>query len=410
MNGKPAPVQKSPFISIILWLGFAIFLLLTLNNIAQHPLTEPFNQIDEQGHISYAMDLVQRHHWWPDYGHFFMYDMVSQHEIAALNYINHPPTFYWLTKLATLLIPGFSPAYFRIVAQIFYGMAILIYWRIGHRRLRSIAAALWYVLVPFLLYVFLQIGFYNNDSLAMLGGMITGAASLHWFEGHRPLRAYWWMVLGLALATVKLTSALLIGSYVAACLWFGAKSTRSIPARDRWLGALLLTITAIPYAYFTLQFGSPTPETPGQTALIALPETLEPAHDGMRWIFTTKHEWCEQPPLHFFGFLLVFLGNFADQLRVTELTFVPLLVIMASLCYAAIAPSSIRPLARATLLATWITLAIHAGFSWQRYQRLGWMLDSFVRYYFPLLGVYGYISALCITRLVTQRTTHDSSC
>lgn len=386
--------------AFILWFGFLALCLLALNNLAQHPI--PFKAIDEHGHISYVLHLIQHHRWWPDFSQFMMFDVAKHTELGDPNYINHPPTFYWLMKLAHSVFPWWEPAHYRTFTVVLYLLAMALYTRIGLKLTMPIPASILYALMPLLLYMHLQIGFFNNDGLCVLGGVIATWASLQWFREAQPARAVVWMAIGLLLASVKLTGLLLVGIYVFSCLMQRRSHIRALPRACLVFGIATVLLCIAPYLYFALTLGSPAPTTPGQLALIS--ECLGCPTQG-----ATLHmafiEW--------FGF---FLAGFANQLSVNEMTLLPILLYAASLvlpafvrpCPARCTPdTALRAIAIASATATLITLAIHTAFSWQRYRDYGWIYDSILRYYLPLIGAYAAVTSHALTHwLAIKKASH----
>lgn len=392
---------------------FAIYLLAfialcatTYSNIFIDNAGVPNHRIDENAHLEYARHLIDHERWWPDFGNFLVVDRQGFSPQQTHNYLNHPPTFFWLAVVVHQIAPSVALIDYRILTYAIFLFSAALYMRLGMRYVTSLAASLWFGMMPFLLYLQVQSGFFNNDSTCLLGGMIVATSCLAWIHGHHPRRAYYTILLGLAFASVKLTSCLLVGSFIAAFLVMNTSTRRQLHYRDLLLGVVIVTICALPYGWMILQYGSPAPETIGQTEAILRPIALGEPMSGMRWVFSPNQGWNQQQPLGFFGFSLAFLSNFADQLSVRELTFLPLIAISASMLYLVTVRTHARSLALAASAATLLTLSIHIAFSWDRYQRLGWMIDSFIRYYFPLLGIYAYLTAYTIMHLC--RRPHDT--
>lgn len=367
----------------------------------------PFGWVDEQAHYSYVQHLIQQHRWWPDFEHFPMADTVTKAPIATPNYLNHPPTFYWLMKLVQLTFPTLPP---RIVPCFFYLLSVGLYFWHGYKLILPKSATLLYTALPFLLYVFFWIGFYNNDSLAILGGMLATCASLDWLRNHRPSRAFVMMLLGLSLASVKLTALLLVGLYVMTILYLTRASWHRISPLG-WAGtAALMIILSAPYVYFALYEGGFAPETFGQHYALTIKSAKE-------------FGWPSLPRMDFLPWLWTFLKGFAALgvilhdgelpsfvlLKITILSL--LMIVLSSIFIPLLSPRALhseagRPLfkmTQATSVATFLTLAIHVGFSWPRYQQYGWMIDNFVRYYFPLLAAYGTVCAGALMALFPSR-------
>jgi len=371
-NSAPARLP-----SIILWCAFAALVALTLNNLATAAF--PFTAIDEHGHLSYTLHLINTHRWCPDFSQFPMVDVATNKALHTPNYINHPPMFYWFMKLAHVAIPSLHPIQFRLFSLALSLLAMWLYTRFGTRLGLSVGGSILYALFPFMLYLQLQMGFYSNDAMALLGGVITNYASLHWLKGERPHRSIFWMGAGVLLASVKLTALLLVGLYALFCLGLRAQQVRVLPRRFFLFGVFIAAISAAPFVYFLLTFGSPAPTTLGQLAQLK----------------ACLH--CNHAPMEFFAWLGFFISQFANQLSVPEATFFPILAYAAALL-ALFWPrmnqpsSPMRAMAIASAAATLITLGIHATFSWQRYHEYGWIFDSLVRYYLPLIGAYAAIT------------------
>jgi hypothetical protein len=371
---------------IILWSLFLLCVALTLGNIAKTPLTLSSDAVDEPSHISYALHLIAHARWWPDFTQFFLFDVPTGTELPARNYINHPPTFYWLMKLAHQLFPWWEPIHFRAVALVFYLVGMALYTRLGVALAMPVVPSAVYGTLPLLVYLYLQTGFYNNDALCFLGGGITTLYSFYWLRGDHPRRALLWMGVGVVLASVKLTALLLIGFYALACALQRPAALRALPKRYGFYALLAGLISVAPYAYMFLTLGSPAPNTPGQLAKL-----IECLH---------CHDQGLPASMDFFTWLTHFLARFADQLSVAETTFIPILLYALGLAVLLL-PSraalprqhnpSLRAMAIASLIATLATVFIHAFFSWQRYRDYGWIFDSLLRYYLPLLGAYGAV-------------------
>lgn len=378
-------------------LAFLLMVVCVLKNLSENPLSAPFNQIDEQGHFSYAFHLIDRSAWWPDFSAFTMVEVATHRTLTALNYINHPPTFYWLARVMDMAMHPLPPEYLRYSAFALYMLGLVIFFHFGWRNTQHIHGAALYALFPFMLYMQLQVGFYNNDALAVPGGMIAVLGAHRWFAGNTPRRALLLMLAGLALASVKLTSFLLVGLFVLCALLMRRAQWRSIGRTQWFLSALALLTLCIPYLYFANLYGSPAPTTPGQLHML---RELHPPYRG------------ERLELDFMQWLVTFFGNFADQLSVREVTFVPILAYLAASAALVwklakrrvILAQPMVAFGLAALIATLTTLAIHAVFSWQRYQAHQWLHDSLIRYYLPLMGAYALISAQALGQLIRKET------
>jgi hypothetical protein len=387
-------------------LGGLLFALATLLNVYHHPLTSPYTQVDEQAHLSYAQHLIEHQRWWPDYDHFVQYKTRDASRIDSLpNYLNHPPSFYWLAKALHWAMPEAGFAEFRMISISFLLVFIALYVAMGVRLSTGTASSIAYAMLPFLFYQQFQLGFFNNDALALVGGSLAVLASIHWFTS--AVRYAWvGLCLGLLLASVKLTALILVGAYVAACLLL--RMTHLCQLRLwQWLLMLVSGVAALsPYLIMTLRFGSPAPETPGQLGKLLLSMEHNPAAHAPR---ESMLQWLGE-----------FLLRFADQLPSRlETTFIPLLCLAALFLVVMLYPHARRQYRRtalgsvllATSIASLITLIIHAAFSWQRYLEYGWVYDSHIRYYMPLMAAYG-LGFCAVIRYVAgigkKKESHDT--
>lgn len=393
--------RSSVFNAALIWLTAAFFCFASVYNVSIVAPDAPHNPLDEAAHLSYAINLITQHRWWPDFNDFPFYFANTTYSIHydtayRINYLNHPPTFYWLAKLLSFAIGTLTLWHYRAISILFVIAAMAAHAATGTRRATTPRTVLIYAMLPFLLYVYYQMSYYNNDAMALLGGAIATYASIDWFEGRKVRRAFSCMLLGLAFASVKLTALMLVGGYVAAGLLLDGSARRALKGRDWAVGACVLAALVAPYLVMALQWGSPAPTTPGQLAQLSHPMIAGKPAAGMVWTYLPKIGWAEAKPLDFLHWLERFILNFADQ-SIGDFNCVPLLVIPFCFAVQLIRTRGLtRPpagtdnrIACACMLATIPTLIIHMVFSWGRYQKYGWMIDSFVRYYFPLLSAYG---------------------
>ena len=154
--------------------------------------------------------------------------------------------------------------------------------------------------------------------------------------------------------------------------------------------ALAFALAAAPYCEFILRYGSPTPQTPAQIALIA---------DGAR-----AAGWADLPRHSFPGYLVYFRGAFVADWMPTlgarsAFNYAMLAIPVAALgCALAGLALSLRRLWRrqetaldvvviAGAAALAATFAIHVGYSYGRYAATGWLMDAYPRYYLPLIAI-----------------------
>jgi lysylphosphatidylglycerol synthetase-like protein (DUF2156 family) len=175
------------------------------------------------------------------------------------------------------------------------------------------------------------------------------------------------------------------------------------------LTALGFTLAAAPYLIFLVQYGSPTPETSAQTALLI---------DGAR-----ATGWASLPRKTFVGYLGYFVVAFiADWMPTlgarTVFNYAMLVIPIATLgCALAGGVLSLRRLWRrqetaldvvivAGALALAATFAIHVSYSYGRHLATGWLMDAYPRYYLPLAAMVplATLSLLQAVELPRRRT------
>ena len=229
-------------------------------------------------------------------------------------------------------------------------------------------------------------GAINNDNAAFAGG---GIATLAAFQLLSTGSRAWLMVAlgGVILASwAKFTALLLVGGLVGGVLlwmlWHGR-----LPSR--WVGliAVAALLAVAPYVALCVQYGSPTPRTPGQIALIksgALAigwdraERMTPASYAAHFVSEFVVEWM--PTL-----------KQRNALNYAALT----IPIMAALCafggfmvaVQRIAHEKAGPLdivVAAGILAFAGTFLVHGIFSYELHTEFGWQTSAYPRYYLPL--------------------------
>jgi len=412
LAGKIARITHSSYSvahrsTCLLWILFVLFTVAMMFNIHRNPLDSSDTQMDEQGHISYAATLINQNRWWPNFEHFPMVDRTTLTPLKDINYINHPPTFYWLIKLMHQVYPSISAVHYRALSIMLIICAMALYTRIGTQLKLPWLSAAFYGLLPFLIYMQFQTGFFNNDSAAILGGMLAVYSSMLWFEGICTKRGYYFMFAGLVLASVKLTSFILVGLYVVICLLMLSNRRQQISAVQWLFAAMISLMLLVPYVMLLYYAGSFAPETLGQV------DFMSHGHSNGVWERRPMEGWVKNPRMDFLNWLLTFFRNFAVQVGQFDTTFIPLLILVVYTIYRLISVSTVRnPLSLITIAGLWatiITLIIHLLFSWPRYQKFGWLLDSGLRYYFPLLAVYGAACGAAIAACISKKGHNDQT-
>jgi hypothetical protein len=245
----------------------------------------------------------------------------------------------------------------------------------------------------------------TNDNLAFLGGALatfgvwqltaTGRGSWLALALVGVVAAGWAKLTGLLLTAGMLTGVFAYLLWRGRLRWTWTIKTWTIKTWTiktwtikTWTMAagLAITLAAAPYVIYVMQYGSPTPETPAQLALL-------------------QHAvWADVHRKSFPGYLAYFIGAFvADWMPRPDarsaFDCAMLAIPVAALgCAAAGVALSLRRvwhrrettldivvIAGAITLAA--TFAIHVAYSYGRYLATGSLLDAYPRYYLPLAAI-----------------------
>jgi hypothetical protein len=347
---------------------------------------------DEVAHASCVAHIQHSGDAWPDLTSMRLLDPQSFQFTDAANYLNHPPPFYDLLAVLGPRLEGRPQALLahRLidVAIASLGFAALLGLGLAARfpRHEFYAFAVPLACIPVLVPI---AGAVNNDNLAFLGGAV---ATLGAWQLVATDRAGWLAVALAGMITAswaKLTGLLLtgamLGAVIAYLMW---------RQRLRWSLlvpiALAFALAAAPYIIFVVQYGSPTPQTPAQIALLA---------DNAR-----AAGWTDLPrnsfPGYFAYFIVAFIADWMPALGDRNaLQYSMLAIPVAALgCALAGIALSLRRLWRrqdtaldvvviAGTVALVATFAIHIPYSYGRYLATGWLMDAYPRYYLPLAAI-----------------------
>ena len=347
---------------------------------------------DEVAHASYVAHIQHSGDAWPDLKSMRLLDPQSFQFTGAANYLNHPPPFYDLLAVLGPRLEGRPPALLahRLIdiAIASLGFAALLGLGLAARfpRHEFYAFAVPLACIPVLVPI---AGAVNNDNLAFLGGAV---ATLGTWQLLATNRAGWLAValLGLIAASwAKLTGLLLtgamLGAVIAYLLW---------RQRLRWSLlvpiALAFAFAAAPYIVYAVQYGSPTPQTSAQIALL---------QDGAR-----TAGWADLPrksfPAYIVYFVIAFVADWMPALgdrNVLQYSMLAIPVAALGCALAGIALSLRRLWRRqdtaldvvvvAGTIALVATFAIHVTYSYGRHLATGWLMDAYPRYYLPLAAI-----------------------
>jgi hypothetical protein len=388
-SAPAALAARAPGNAAVAAVIFALFVLAAIVSAARKDITQGF---DEVAHTSYVAQIQHNGNAWPDLTKMRLLDPQTFQFTDKANYLNHPPKFYALLAMLGPTLEGHPQALFvyRLidVAIAGAGLAALLWLGLAARFTREefYAYAVPLACIPVLAPI---AGSVNNDNLAFFGGAIVTLGLWQAVVTERD----GWLVLALAgvvaASWAKLTGFLLTvpmaSGVITYLLWRGRLPWLWIPA-----ALAVLALAATPYFEFILSYGSPTPETPAQLALIT-----NGAHAA---------GWDVLPRKSFADYLAYFAGAFiADWMPTlaarSAFNYAVLVIPAAALACAAFGIAlSLRRIWRrqetaldvtvgAGSCAIALTLAIHVYFSYQRHLATGWLLDAYPRYYLPLMAI-----------------------
>jgi len=368
---------------------FGLFVAAALFSAERKDVTAGF---DEVAHVSYVAHIQRAGNVWPALLRMRLLDPRTFQFTDRANYLNHPAPFYaLLAALGPTLEghPGALLAHRLIdVGIAALGLAALLALGLAARwpRHEFYAFAVPLACIPVLAPL---AGAVNNDDLAFTGGAVV---LLGLWQLIATARGSWFALalIGVVIAAwAKLTGLLLTGGFLGAVLVYLLWRKR-LPYI--WLGAaaLVFIVAAAPYLIFIWQYGSPTPETPAQLALLA---------NGAR-----EAGWADLPRQSFPAYLGYFLVGFVADWMPTLVARNPLQYAMLAIPVGALACAgvgitlSLRRLWRrdeaaldvvvlcgATAIAA--TFAIHVVYSYGRHLATGWLMDAYPRYYLPLAAI-----------------------
>ena len=382
-----------------------LFLFACLGSAMRKEVTTGF---DEPAHISYVAHIQRSGDVWPELKTMRLLDPRTFQFTAAPNYLNHPPLFYALLAAIGPRLEGRPQALWidRLidVALVALGLGALLLIGLDAKfsRLEFWAYAMPLAFIPVLVQLAAAV---NNDDLAFLGGALATLGLWQLMASGRG----GWLALALALAgTVaaawaKLTGLLLTAPMVSIVLAYLAWRGR---LRWSWAAAAAcaFVLAAAPYVVYIVQYGSPTPETPAQIALL---------QDGARAV-----GWADLPrksfPAYAAYFAVAFLTHWMPVLGARSAFNYAMLALPATTLLAALAGVALSlrrawrrqetrldviVIAGAVALAA--TLALHVGHSYGRHLATGWMMDAYPRYYLPLAAI---VPLACLSLLAAIET------
>jgi hypothetical protein len=390
---QPAPAAavaaRAPANALVAAVILVLFVLAAIVGAAKKDITQGF---DEVAHASYVAHIQHTGSAQPALESMRLLDPRTFQFTANASYLNHPPMFYAMLAFFGPTLEGHPQALLahRLidVAIAAAGFAALLGLGLAAQfsRHEFYAYAIPLACIPVLAPI---AGSVSNDNLAFLGGAVAMLGVWQLIATGREN----WLALALlgvvAAGWAKLTGLLLTVPMVSAVMVYLLWRKR-LPWPWTIAAVLLFTLAAAPYLEFILRYGSPTPETPAQIALIT---------DGAR-----AAGWADLPRQTFAGYVGYFIGAFVVDWMPTlgtrgAFNYVMIVIPAAALvCGLAGLIASLRRLARrqeTTLdvvviaggFALAATFAVHVWYSYCRYAATGWLMDAYPRYYLPLAAM-----------------------
>jgi hypothetical protein len=232
-------------------------------------------------------------------------------------------------------------------------------------------------------------GAINNDNAAFAGG---GIATLAAFQLLATQSRRWLLAAlgGVIVASwAKFTGLLLAGGLVAGVLLWLLWSGR---LQHRWIGliAIAALLACAPYVALFAQYGSPTPMTPGELAMIKTgalaagwdsAERMTPAAFAAHFVSEFVLEWMPTlKPRNALNYAAL-----AIPITAALCAFAGILAAVRRIAIGKEAPLDIVVAAGAMAFAA--TFLIHGIFGYQLHTEFGWLTTAYPRYYLPLAAL-----------------------
>jgi hypothetical protein len=366
-----------------------IFIVAATFSAVRKDVTQGF---DEVAHASYIAHLQRTGESWPAFADLRMLDPSNFRFTGEANYLNHPAPYYLLLARLGPTLEGHPEGILlhRLlnVALAAIGLAALMAIGLIARlpRLQLYALIVPLACIPVLAPL---AGAINNDNAAFAGGAIATLAVFQLLTtGSRS-----WLLAALGGALVaswaKFTGLLLAGGMVAgALLWLMWRGR--LPAR--WIApiAIAALLAGAPYIALLAQYGSPTPRTPGEIAMIKTgalamgwdsAPRMTPVSFAIHFVSEFVREWM--PTLKPRSAL-----NYAAlAIPIVSALFALGGILVAGLRIAHRKESPLDIVVVAGALAFAVTLLLHAIFSYKLQIDFGWLTTAYPRYYLPLAAV-----------------------
>ena len=375
------------------WLVCAFVLLLFVVSATLSAIRKDVTLgFDEVAHASYVAHLQHSGETWPAFEDMRMLDPSSFRFTSEANYLDHPSPYYVLLARIGPTLEGHPEAI--LFDRLFNVLLVAI----GLAALMAVGLVV--KLPRLMLYAYIVpiagipvlaplAGAINNDNAAFAGGAIATLATLQLLStGSRA-----WLIAalgGVILASwAKFTALLLVGGLVGGVLlWFLWRGR--LPSR--WVGliAIAALLAAAPYVALFVQYGSPTPRTPGQIAMIksgALAvgwdsaERMTPTSYAAHFVSEFVLEWMPTlKPRNALNYAALTI-----PITAALCAFVGFLVAVQRIAHEKAGPLDI--MVATGMLAFAATFLLHGIFSYGLHTEFGWQTTAYPRYYLPLAAI-----------------------
>jgi hypothetical protein len=366
-----------------------MFIVAAVVSAVRKDVTQGF---DEVAHASYVAHLQSTGTIWPAFENLRMLDPSSFRFTGEANYLNHPSPYYLLMARLGPSLEGHpeSIVILRLfnVALAATGLAALMAIGLVTKlpRLSFYALIIPLACIPALAPI---AGAVSNDNAAFAGGALAMLGAVQLLATGK--RSWLFAALGgvILASWAKFTGLLLAGGLVAGVLlWLTSRGR--LPSG--WIVpiALAALLAGAPYVALLAQYGSPTPRTPGEIAMIKAgalamgwdsAPRLTPAAFAAQFISEFVVEWMPtlQPrnalnyaalAIPIAAALCAVAGSWVAGLRIARGTESPLDVVLV-----------------AGALAWAVTLILHGIFRYRLHAEFGWLTTAYPRYYLPVIGV-----------------------
>jgi hypothetical protein len=366
-----------------------LFVVAATLNAVRKDVTQGF---DEVAHASYVAHLQRSGETWPAFEDMRMLDPSSFRFASEANYLNHPSPYYLLLARLGPNLEGHPEA---ILVHRLFNVALAA---IGLAALMAVGLvarmpplAFYAYIVPLACIPVLAplAGAINNDNAVLAGGGIATLAAFQLLvTGSRA-----WLLAALCGVLIaswaKFTGLLLAGGLIAGVLlwllWRGR-------LQRRWIALIVIgaLLAGAPYVALFAQYGSPTPRTPGEIAMIKTgaqavgwdsAERLTPFAFAAHFVTEFVFEWMPTlKPRNALNYAAL-----AIPITAALCAFAGILVAVRRIADGKAGPLDIVVVSGALAFAG--TFVIHGIFSYRLHTEFGWLTTAYPRYYLPLAAV-----------------------